>query len=316
MAKRTSRRKPETRLNKAGKWARKNRLPLGIGLIVIALFFVVPIFFSIFAPPTGGSTGYMVFRIVDSETGTELTGTFWVTTPNVTDELYTDEVNGINGTIDTGTTYLFTEAVYCTIASVTLEGGDTRVVFPKTIAPIGNPDPNNPYENVIVVSFQYDRDDVQANITKRDGITGNYNETDFLEEVEYEIELTINITTIRNDFGIYGSSGFVTDYALTQLGKTDTLGYDINGYGLWFCLNGTDLVSSESEYRGLNAWVYNEAFNFSMILVSPVYFSDEFTQQTETISFKSLDEITGTFIFEGFLEDVEDNFITLGAKSW
>jgi len=308
--------KGNSRFSKLVPKSRSSKIALGVILIVVAVLIGGFALFSVLTPPSAGGSGYMEITLIDSWTGDEIDGEVVLTQYNKSDKKYDfPEDSGYDNPIETGEVFYIDSPVFITVWDIDSDDLDGRTFLPKTISPLGSEDINDPYENTIVVHFLRNPNYVECNITELDGVEGIYNESDISGDIEYDIELWINITTIEGeDASLYGSSSYVPEYYLEKNDLDDTLEYEIGGFGLWLVFNGTEVIHADVENIE-PSYTYIEDLNISMILLEPVFLNpdkDSYISEAKIdVEFECKTDPIEIFIFEGFLEDLEDNKILI-----
>lgn len=311
------------------EWFLQNQVR-GIAILILLIvpfsFFIV--FGAVIQLQGTGTSGYMTFELIDGETGEILDGELYLVdindTTKPTDADMLEDGIAFDSDVakaDGETVYYFSEPIVVSVKSVVLADTDPRVVggyslLPKSISPFGSEDSENPRKNSIVVFWMNDKSDFEFNITKINDVTGNYDHDNFTADTLYTIELRFEVLDIRNSFGTYGDFSFVPEYTLEKLGKTKTLDYEIGGYGLWFCINGTDVIDVESELGEYYTYIDDVgANNFSMIGVAPMFFFQDVKVRYQELTFEMKKAPTNIFIFEGFIDELEDNRIDIFVEN-
>jgi len=301
---------------KAGsRQIRKRNAYIILALITIgvASIFIVPQLQAIIQGEGAGTTGWATFEIVDGETGETLSGKIMLIEANDTDkkldfEDFTETAGLYDNPVKDGEVIYMPESCYAMLYDVDLEEDKSRVWLPKTIGPIGSDDETKPYVNTIFVSFLVDPSDVEVAITEKDGTDGKYDHTDFNTDKDYKIDLEFNVT-LRHDYSQYGDSSFVPDYYLNKEDLDLSKDEDINAYGLWMCFNGTELADADVDDYGsdFDDYYYIEDWDTTIVLLTPIWDEDGKIE----VEFEMKSTPDEFFIFQGFLEDLEDTKILI-----
>jgi len=309
-------------IDNVGKKVGKNKKSIGICIILVAaiatltiigtqtdLFAVrrgerpeegIPLWYYFFQPPSEPSeAGYANFTLVNPRTNEIMNGTISIISQSNTSVLATLE--GSDNPVATGTAVLLPANVYAVINTVY---NTTETYMPATIVPRTTESQSDPGENTILIPFLTNATNVSCNCVEKDGIAGNYNETDIPANIEVTLKLNISVD-YTTDYHYYGMHGYCPDLNISTLNDY----YNISGYGLYFLLNDTALTSpSAVECNGVPTLGFNMAArNQSAILLDTVFGAT--MNQTITFEVDGIPSAIG--LGEGFIENWEDYYVQI-----
>lgn len=293
--------------DKLPKLTKRNTYILIAVIIVIAIAIGGLSFtFSTLQPSPAGTSGWVTFSIKDQETGDNLEGTILLIPYDEQDSLLStgDDYSGENP-IATGEVTYLPEPVIAIVKNVTLKNQTSRTWLPASISPLGSENQNEPRQNTIWLKFLHNKDNVSTKITKLNGEEGTFDHSDIAGDTEHNLTIQFNITS-NFETMFYGSHGYVPPYLLEDYPISHE--YNVTGFGLWLCFNGTDIRETSVYVNDIvsSSYYVNATNDFSMILLDPILCVGQNTTESQEVVFELTDNPTGMFVFEGFLENMDE----------